>query len=299
VTRSPLRVAVVGSTGGWHARGIAQAFAARGHACDFVAVTRMVGSTDPVGVRSREAVLDGYDVVVVRGVPRGSLEQVVFRVDALHVLAAGGVRVVNSPVAIERTVDKFLASALLARAGVPTPRTVACERAEDAAAAFAQLGGDVIVKPLFGSMGFGMARLEDPDVADRVFRALEIERAVYYLQETLAHDGEDVRAFVVGGRVLGAIARVGDGWRANLARGAQARAARLTAEQERLCLRAAEVVGTDYAGVDLLRAADGRDHVLEVNGIPGWQGFERATGVDAAAALAGHVEALCRERAAA
>ena len=300
MTSSPLRVAVVGSTGGWHARGIARALAARGHPCDFAAVTRMVGTTDPApGVRSREAVLDGYDVVVVRGVPRGSLEQVVFRVDALHVLAAGGVRVVNSPAAIERTVDKFLASALLARAGVPTPRTVACERAEDAADAFAQLGGDVIVKPLFGSMGFGMARLEDPDVADRVFSALEIERAVYYLQETLPHDGEDVRAFVVGGRVLGAIARLGDGWRANLARGAQARATRLTDEQERLCLRAAAAVGADYAGVDLLRAGDGREYVLEVNGIPGWQGFERATGVDVAAALAGHVESLCRERAAA
>jgi RimK family alpha-L-glutamate ligase len=291
VTSSPLRVAVVGSTGGWHARGIGRALAARGHACDFAAVTRMVGTTDPApGVRSREAALDGYDVVVVRGVPRGSLEQVVFRVDALHVLAAGGVRVVNSPAAIERTVDKFLASALLARAGVRTPRTVACERAEDAADAFAQLGGDVIVKPLFGSMGFGMARLEDPDVADRVFRALEIERAVYYLQETLPHDGADVRAFVVGERVVAAIERVGTGWRANLARGARARPATLDDRQAALCVRAAAALEADYAGVDLLRAADGREHVIEVNGIPGWHGVEHATGVDVAAAIVAHLE---------
>ena len=74
-------------------------------------------------------------------------------------------RAVNAAPAIERTVDKFLASALLAASGVPTPRTVACERADDALAAFADLGSDVIVKPLFGSMGFGMARVEDPDVA--------------------------------------------------------------------------------------------------------------------------------------
>lgn len=297
MTRARLRVAVLGSTGGWHARRIERALVARGHACDFAAVTRMVGRTAPApAVRSRQAALDEYDVVLVRGVPRGSLEQVVFRVDALHVVGAAGARPVNSATAIERTVDKFLASALLARAGVPTPRTIACERSEDAAAAFAELGGDVIVKPLFGSMGFGMARVEDADVADRVFRALEIERAIYYLQETVRHDGCDVRAIVVGGRVLGAIERRGSGWRANLARGATARAARLTAEQEQLCLRATEVVAADYAGVDLLRAADGREYVLEVNGIPGWQGFEQVTGLDVAAALVEHLEKLPAER---
>ena len=92
---------------------------------------------------------------------------------------------INGPRAIERTVDKFLASALLARAGVPTPRTIACERVEDALEAFEELGGDVIVKPLFGSMGAGMTRVDDADVAYRVFHALALERAVYYLQETL------------------------------------------------------------------------------------------------------------------
>ena len=165
--------------------------------------------------------------MIVRGIPRGSLEQVIFRVDALHVLVEGGVTCINGPRAIERTVDKFLASALLARAGVPTPRTIACERAEDALEAFEELGGDVIVKPLFGSMGAGMTRVDDADVAYRVFHALALERAVYYLQETLPHEGRDVRAFVVGGRVLAAIERVGAGWRANLARGATRPATRV------------------------------------------------------------------------
>jgi RimK family alpha-L-glutamate ligase len=287
-----LRVAVLGSTGGWHAERLERALTARGHSCAFVPVTRMVGRIDgAVAVGSGETALDACDVVVVRGIPRGSLEQVVFRVDALHVLAAAGVRAVNPAPAIERTVDKFLASALLAAAGVPTPRTVACERADDALAAFADLGSDVIVKPLFGSMGFGMTRVDDPDVAQRVFRALEIERAVYYLQEAIPHDGVDVRALVVGDRVVGAIERVGEGWRANLARGARARAITLSAERTELCLRAARVVGAHYAGVDLLRGADGREHVLEVNGIPGWKGVEDATGVDVAGALVAELEA--------
>jgi glutathione synthase/RimK-type ligase-like ATP-grasp enzyme len=95
--------------------------------------------------------------------------------------------------------------------------------------------------------------------------------------------------------VLAAIERVGSGWRANLARGARARATQLSAEQERLCLEAASALGVDYAGVDLLRAADGRDYVLELNGIPGWHGLQAATRVDVAAALVAHVEDLVRE----
>ena len=256
----------------------------------------MLGRVDvDVAVRSRDLWLDGCDAVIVRGIPRGSLEQVIFRVDALHALDARGVTCVNGPRAIERTVDKFLASALLARAGVPTPRTIACEHHEDALEAFAELGGDVIVKPLFGSMGAGMTRVDDADVANRVFHALSLERAVYYLQEALPHDGRDLGALVVGGRVLAAIERVGSGWRANLARGARAVATELSDEQARLCVEAAEVLGVDYAGVDVLEAADGRDYVLELNGIPGWRGLQEATGADVAGALVEHVEARVSE----
>jgi RimK family alpha-L-glutamate ligase len=141
-------------------------------------------------------------------------------------------------------------------------------------------------------MGLGMARVEDADVAARVFRALELERAVYYLQETIPHGGRDIRALVVGERVVGAIARVGDGWRTNVARGARAEPVALDAAQEELCVRACRAVGADYGGVDLLPGPDGRDYVVEVNGIPGWQGVERATGADVAGALVEWVEAL-------
>ena len=232
--------------------------------------------------------------MIVRGIPRGSLEQVIFRVDALHALVARGVTCVNGPRAIERTVDKFLASALLARAGVPTPRTIACERPEDALEAFEELGGDVIVKPLFGSMGAGMTRVDDADVAYRVFHALALERAVYYLQETLPHDGRDLRAFVVGGRVLAAIERVGPGWRANLARGARARAD--GAERR----AGAHVPGGRRGAGRRLRgrrpaARRRREYVLELNGIPGWHGLQEATGADVAAALVAHLEAVVSE----
>jgi RimK family alpha-L-glutamate ligase len=220
-------------------------------------------------------VLDSLDMLVIRGLPRGSLEQVIFRMDALHVLAEHGVRCVNSPRAIERTVDKSWAGAILARAGLPTPPTIVCEHYRGAMEAFEQLGGDIVVKPLFGAMGNGIVRIENRDVAHRVFRALELERTVYYLQRTTAPVGRrNLRVFVVAGEVAGAMERVTDSWRANVARGARPRAVVLGAAERDLALAAAAALEVDIAGVDLLVAPDGDIAVLEVNGIPGWQALQ-------------------------
>jgi RimK family alpha-L-glutamate ligase len=267
----------------------------RGHTVALVRPTRTLGRIDGgATIHQGELDLASCDVALIRGVPAGSLEQLIFRIDTLHLLAAAGVTTINTPRAIERTVDKFLASALLARAGVATPRTVACQMPDDAFAAFTDLGGDVAVKQLFGAMGFGMTRLEDPDVARRVFRALALERAVYYLQEMIPHDGCDVRAFVVGSSVVAAIERSASDWRLNLARGAKARPIELGQAHQELCVRAAGVLGAEIAGVDLLRASDGREYVLEVNGIPGWQGLERVSGVSVTRMVVKHIEWLAR-----
>ncbi len=235
-------------------------------------------------MRSQKEELDRADAVLARIIPSGSLEQIIFRVDALHRLEDRGVRVMNSPRAIERTVDKFWTSTLLEQCGLPTPDTVVCETADEAFTAFRALG-DVIVKPLFGSMGLGMVRVTDEEMAWRVFRTVEQIRGVYYLQRTIEHDGSDIRAFVIGGQVLGAIKRQSDGWRTNLARGGSARPVQLSREWATLAIRAAAAVGAEYAGVDLLPARDGQVYVLEVNGIPGWQGLQEATGLDVAGAL--------------
>jgi RimK family alpha-L-glutamate ligase len=239
-------------------------------------------------LRSGTDVLDHADAVLTRIIPSGSLDQIVFRVDALHRLEERGVRVVNSARAIERTVDKLWTSSLLAQCGLPTPDTVVCESFEEAMEAFRRMG-DVVVKPLFGSMGLGMVRVSDEEVAWRVFRAIEEIRGVYYLQRAIDHEGLDIRVFVLGGRVLGAIERRSRGWRTNLARGGRARGIEVLPEWSALALRAAAAVGAEYAGVDLLPARDGTVYVLEVNGIPGWEGFQRATGTDVAGALVDHL----------
>jgi RimK family alpha-L-glutamate ligase len=236
------------------------------------------------GLRSRTAELDRADAVLTRIIPSGSLEQIIFRVDALHRLEDRGVRVMNSARTIERTVDKFWTSALLEQCGLPTPATVVCETPEEAFAAFRALG-DVIVKPLFGSMGLGMTRVSDEEMAFRVFKTIETIRGVYYLQRAIDHEGRDIRVFVVGGRVLAAIERRSPGWRTNLSRGGTAQAVQLSDAWAALAVRAAAAVGADYAGVDLLPARDGSVYLLEVNGIPGWEGLQAATGLDVAGAV--------------
>jgi ribosomal protein S6--L-glutamate ligase len=231
--------------------------------------------------------LTAVDGVLVRMMPPGTLEQVVFRMDALHRVAASGVPVLNSPAAVETAVDKYLALARLEAAGVPVPRTWTGESAKDALDAFEALGGDVVVKPLFGSEGRGLSRVTEREIVRRVFFALERVGAVLYVQEYIPHSGHDWRVFVLDGRVLGTIrrhARPGD-WRTNIAVGGRAEAAQPPADIERLAIRSAQAVGAQMAGVDLL--VDSRDQfvVLEVNAVPGWRALAAATGIDVATSV--------------
>ncbi|HET7423129.1 MAG TPA: RimK family alpha-L-glutamate ligase [Gemmatimonadales bacterium] len=285
---------ILASREGWHTQELTRALTARGHSWDLVPYEGLTASLGGrPGLRSGAAELDRADVVLPRIIPAGSLEQIVFRMDALHRLSERGIRVVNPARAIERTVDKFWTSALLEQCGLPTPETIVCESAEEAMAAFRALG-DVIVKPLFGSMGLGMVRVADEEMAYRVVQTIETIRGVFYLQRTIEHDGRDVRVFVLGGRVLAAIERRAQGWRTNIARGAVGRPIALSEEWAGMALRAAAAVGAEYAGVDLLPARDGTVYVLEVNGVPGWEGLQQATGIDVAGALVDHIAAPAR-----
>jgi RimK family alpha-L-glutamate ligase len=293
----PLRVGVLGASGSWHSCRLLGALGARGHQALAIPATRLQIEVDEQGevhvLGPDGSALDALDLLLVRGLPRGSLEQVIFRVDALHVLAAHGVRCVNSPRALERTVDKSWAGAVLASAGIPTPPTIVCERYDGAMRAFERLGGDVVVKPLFGAMGNGIVRVEDRDVAHRVFRALELERTVYYVQRTVAPAGRhDLRVLVIAGDVAGAMERVSDSWRANVARGARPRAVTLSASERDVALAAAAALQADIAGVDLLVAPDGEIVVLEVNGIPGWQALQSVCEDDLTARVVSACEAL-------
>jgi RimK family alpha-L-glutamate ligase len=317
-----MQIVVLSARTGWHTDELCRALAERGHigvVLPYEGLVARLGlsgfsgaSSGPaVGLSSEEAPILTADAVLARIIPSGSLEQIIYRVDALHWIEEHGVPVMNSPRAIERSVDKFYTDALLHEAGLPTPETVVCETVASAMEAVrAMLGrgesgedpgtsNAVIIKPIFGSMGHGLVRVSDPDVAFRVTKSLEQLRAVFYVQRAVDHGGRDLRVFIAGGRVIGAIERrapAGE-WRTNIARGATARSFDLPPEWERLALAAAAAMGTEYAGVDLLPSRQGPVFVLEVNAIPGWQGLQRATGVDVAGAIVEHLISRVRPEA--
>jgi len=291
---------------GWHVADLERAAVKIGvslRTVEFPRVSASVGMTEPALARSadqkastvgRSSVTAGdfdlmaADGVLVRMMPPGSLEQVVFRMDALHRVAAAGIPVLNSPRAVEAAVDKYLTLSLLECAGIAVPPTWAGESANDALEAFAALGGDVVVKPLFGSEGRGLVRISETEIAWRTFHALERLNAVLYLQRTVRHPGHDLRVFVLQGSVLGAMrrhAQPGE-WRTNVSLGGHAEPCRLEPDAERLALAAARAIGAEMAGIDLIADLDlGRLVVLEVNAVPGWRALARVTGVDVAAAI--------------
>lgn len=222
------------------------------------------------------------DAVLVRTMPPASLEQVVMRMDVLARLEAAGKVVINPARAIEAAVDKFLASAKLAAAGLATPETIVCQTVEGALEAFERLRGDVVLKPLFGGEGRGIARLEDEAIAQRTFNLLTGLGAVLYLQQFVPHDGCDVRVLVVGDRMWAIRRRNPLDWRTNVSRGATAERVELDPAWSRLARRAADAIGAVVAGVDLLPGRDGETYVIEVNAVPGWQALSRTLEVDIA-----------------
>ena len=290
-SRLPRLVALVAGFG-WHVEDLARAAAVVGVTFEPVPFPGVVGRVGhgPGRVEAGGIVLDDGAVagVLVRMMPPGSLEQVVFRMDALHRLEAAGVPVVNPPRAVEAAVDKYLALARIEAAGHPVPPTWVGESAAEALVAFRALGGDVVVKPLFGSEGRGLVRVTDPEIAFRTFGTLEQLRAVIYVQRYVANPGFDLRLFVLGDRVLGAIGRhapAGD-WRTNVSLGGRAEAIKPEPHLEALALAASRSVGAVVAGVDLLFDLDRQTWVvLEVNAVPGWRALAAATGVDVAAEI--------------
>ncbi len=229
------------------------------------------------------------DAVLVRTMPSASLEQVVMRMDVLGRVEAAGTLVVNSARAVESAVDKYLASAKLAAAGLTTPETIVCQSVDSAMEAFVRLGGDVVLKPLFGGEGRGIARLEDEAIAQRTFSLLTGLGAVLYVQRFVPHDGWDIRVLVVGDRMWAMRRRNSLDWRTNVSRGAIAEPVELDPQWAQLARQAADAIGAVVAGVDLLPGRDRQLHVIEVNAVPGWQALSRTLEVDVASEVLDYV----------
>lgn len=283
----------------WYLRDLSRAAASLGHEVTplpFAEMTAALEASGKLVISAGQSNLANFDAILVRTMPPGSLEQVVFRMDCLGRHEAAGGVVINPARAIEAAVDKFLTSAKLATEGLATPRTIVCQTADEAMAAFEQLGRDVVLKPIFGSEGRGIARLNDESLAQRAFKMLAQLGAVLYVQEFIEHEGFDYRLLLVGDDCLAMRRYNRLDWRTNVSRGAKGEKLDPPPALVEMARRAARSVGALVAGVDILPARDGRLLVLEVNGVPGWKALARVHNTDVAAMVLQFAASLARRR---
>jgi RimK family alpha-L-glutamate ligase len=221
------------------------------------------------------------DALIIRPIGRGSLEELVFRMDVLYKLERQGFLIINPTEAIEHCVDKYDILAILEDNNIPIPRTAATESVNEALKAFTELGEDVVVKPLFGSRGIGATRIVDIEIAATIFKAITFHHGVIYIQEFIPHGTSDIRAFVINNKVTAAMRRVAENWKTNYSQGAKPAPLKLNPNLEQLAVRAAKVVGCKIAGVDILEGPNG-PVIVDVNSQPGWKGLQMVTKVNIA-----------------
>ena len=281
-----MQFAILGSADSWYFKDLERA-AGQDHQLRAIPFSSITAAVDQQGQRfgAGQYSLDQFDAVLVRTMPPGSLEQVVFRMDVLDSLARQGIPVINPPAAIEAAVDKYRTLSRLQETGLRVPWTIVCQTLEEAMEAFTELGEDVVIKPIFGGEGRGISRLADPDLAMHAFKLLLQLKAVIYLQQFIPHHGYDIRVLVIDDQLL-AIRRCSENdWRTNIGRGGRAEPVSLDPALGELARRAVASVGALVAGVDILPGRDGNHYLLEVNGVPGWKALARSLDVDVASLM--------------
>lgn len=292
------RVAILTDETGWHTGRLRRALARRGFdgRCADLEDCRFDTARSGPGI-----VIPGFGrelpvAVIVRGIAGGSLEQVTKRLGILHALRELAVPVYNDARAIERSVDKSMTSFLLHRAGIATPPAWAMEseaQARRLVMAETAAGRCLVLKPLFGSQGKGLQRVGLVDGAPVALPDLATYGRLAYLQRFVPQPegpgcpGFDWRVLVVGGRAQAAMKRVSRHWVRNVAQGARCLPAVLTPAIAVVAEAAADALGMDYAGVDLVpdATAPGGAQVLEVNGVAAWRGLQSVTDFDIAQAM--------------
>ena len=281
-----MKLGVLGSSSSWYFQDLQRAAAAQNVeavAVPFTSLSAGLGAMTPWFRAEEESSLLDFDAMLVRSMPPGSLEQIVFRMNALHRLEAAGVRVVNPARTLEIAIDKYLTSALLAEAGLATPDTIVCQTVDDAMQAFHELGKDVVVKPLFGSEGRGITRITEEAVAWRTCKALVGIQAVLYLQRFVPNPGFDFRLLLVGNKLFGVRRQTHGDWRTNVSLGARVESLEITPQLEQMARKSQDATQAPIVAVDVLPGDDGVFYVLEVNAVPGWRGLAKCLQIDIAA----------------
>jgi len=236
-------------------------------------IRQAVGRMPPVAVEASGAVLRHLGIF-------RDFEQFLYRVWAARALEEAGIYVMNPVLPWVVAGDKMAALIKLVKANLPVPPTVVTENMFIGYRAVGEFG-KAVVKQLRGAMGYGVFLVDNPDVAFHVFSMLVNINKPIYVQKFLEKGPGDYRVVVVGGRAIGAEYRRAEGWKTNVAQGAAPEPTRITPEMEELAVKAVEVLGLDYGGVDIAETREGY-YILEVNPTMSWQGFKAATGINPA-----------------
>lgn len=233
--------------------------------------------------------LSRYDAVI----PRIGASITFYGTAVVRQFEQMGVFVLNASHGISVSRDKLRSMQILSRHDIGLPPTAFVKRKSEVMKAMQRVGGaPVIIKLLEGTQGVGVILADTVKVAEAIIETLQSARQNVLIQKFVAESkGRDIRAFVVGDRVVAAMRRIAQGqeFRSNVHRGGRTEKVRLDAEYERTAVRAAQILGLRVAGVDMLEAADG-PQVMEVNSSPGLEGIEGATGIDVAGAVIQHLE---------
>jgi [lysine-biosynthesis-protein LysW]--L-2-aminoadipate ligase len=224
---------------------------------------------------------------------------------ATRFVDAYGIPVVNGPETALTCADKVRNSLALAGAGVPTPRTEVAFTKEAALEAVEEFGYPCVLKPVIGSWGRLMAKLDSRSAAEAILEHKEVlghyEHKVFYIQEFVAKPGRDIRVLATDGEPVAAMVRSSEHWLTNAAKGADTEAFELDDEAERLVREASDAVGGGLLGVDLMETegddAEGDYTVHEVNHSVEFKALDRATEVDVAARIADWLEVVAEESA--
>jgi RimK family alpha-L-glutamate ligase len=228
------------------------------------------------------------DGVLVRTIGFGTGDQVTYRISLLEHFEDSGIYVMNPAYSFRRAKDKYATLTSLHKSGIKVPRTFVGENLE-AAVKFVDEVGDVIIKPLIGARGMGAIHAGHQELTYRALKFIHQLGQVLYVQEVIEKPNRDIRAFVIGGQVIGAMYRylpkgVEGEWRTNVHGGGEAEATHLSSEYEECAIKVAEILGLDYTGVDIIEAPDG-PCVIEANAAPSWSALSRVTGIDVAALI--------------
>ncbi len=272
-------------------RRLLEAAGEKGHRIDIVNTTQCyvnITAHRP-RVQYQGESLSGYDAVI----PRIGASITFYGLAILRQFEMMGVWPLNESVAIGRSRDKLRSLQILSREGLGLPVTGFANSAKQAEEIIAMVNGPpVVIKLLEGTQGIGVILGETMSSAKSVFEAFRGAKVNVLVQEFIKEaGGTDIRAFVIGKRVVGAIMRTGaaDEFRSNLHRGGTAERVRITPEERSTCVRAAKAMGLNVAGVDFLRSNHG-PVIMEVNSSPGLEGIEKATNQDIAGQIVAFIE---------